>query len=171
MGTDTRSSSCRPPKGTTYLTIGQDLFSIYEYMTSQYNFSLHQGRTNTMSSFTPAAAMVYTDLDKLSGLQMPIDYGSGVEYADGILDMATPKNNKIGLQIGLWLSGSHGTSQIVNGNMDSQILELANYLKDCSASVIFLRIGYGERNDTVLSYHTLICDIHKTWSKPDLLIY
>jgi len=33
--------SCRPPTNTTYLTIGQDLFSISEYVNSQYNYSLH----------------------------------------------------------------------------------------------------------------------------------
>jgi hypothetical protein len=31
-----------PPAGKTYLTIGQDLFSIEGYLRDQYNYSLHQ---------------------------------------------------------------------------------------------------------------------------------
>lgn len=37
-------NSCQPPSGKTYLTIGQDFFSIQEYLLSQYNASLEQGR-------------------------------------------------------------------------------------------------------------------------------
>jgi hypothetical protein len=36
--------SCRPNAGETYLTIGQDFFSIENYILEQYNASLHRGR-------------------------------------------------------------------------------------------------------------------------------
>ena len=44
--------ACRPLPGQTYLAIGQDLFSIEEYLREQYNASLHefiqrQHKTNT----------------------------------------------------------------------------------------------------------------------------
>jgi hypothetical protein len=51
-----------------------------------------------MSSFAPAAAMVYTDLETLRGLFRPSDYGSGVEYADGIFNSIFPESD-IGLQV------------------------------------------------------------------------
>jgi hypothetical protein len=35
-------AACRPTEGSTYLTIGQDLFSIEEYLREQYNASLHE---------------------------------------------------------------------------------------------------------------------------------
>lgn len=36
------AASCRPDPGSTYLAIGQDLFSIAEYLREQYNASLHE---------------------------------------------------------------------------------------------------------------------------------
>jgi len=51
-----------------------------------------------MQRFAPAAAMVYTDLENLKGLIRPTDYGSGVEFADGILNSLFP-NIDVGLQV------------------------------------------------------------------------
>ena len=51
-----------------------------------------------MSSFAPAATMFYTDLDELQGLTTPVDYGSGVEYADGIVKSLFP-DTKVGVQV------------------------------------------------------------------------
>lgn len=50
-----------------------------------------------MSTFAPAAAMVYSDIQTLRGLDKPVDYGSGIEYADGILDSLFPEG--VGLQV------------------------------------------------------------------------
>ena len=55
-----------------------------------------------IQSFAPAAAMVYTDLENLKGLIKPTDYGSGVEFADGILNSLFP-NIDAGLQVS-WLA-------------------------------------------------------------------
>mmetsp|Transcript_17821 Transcript_17821/g.21297 ORF Transcript_17821/g.21297 Transcript_17821/m.21297 type:complete len:402 (+) Transcript_17821:707-1912(+) len=136
-----KDSTFRPQPGNTYIVIGQDLFSINEYMYSQYNHSLHDGSLNPMSSFAPAAAMLYTDLETLRGLDKPVDYGTGIEYGDGIFDSLFP-NDEVGLQIGMWLNGVKGCDQINGGQMDGQIEKLGNYLNSCKASVIFLRIGY-----------------------------
>ena len=78
--------TCRPPKGMTYLTIGQDYISIYNYILAQYNASLHADPPPTsaagvLADFFPAAVMVYTDLESLLGLDQPIDYGSGVRFS------------------------------------------------------------------------------------------
>lgn len=75
--------TCRPPKGMTYLTMGQDFMSIYNYVLGQYNASLHARQHPdpapvVLADFFPAAVMVYTDLAGLMGLDEPIDYGSGV---------------------------------------------------------------------------------------------
>lgn len=94
-----------------------------------------------MASFAPAAAMVYTDLATLRGLDKPVDYGSGVEYGNGIFDSLFP-NDVVGLQIGMWLNGVEGCDLINSGQMDEQIEKLSNYLRSCKASVVFLRLGY-----------------------------
>jgi hypothetical protein len=41
---------CAPPQHRTYLTIGQDLFSIHQYLMEQYNASLHSTIRNQSSS-------------------------------------------------------------------------------------------------------------------------
>ena len=51
-----------------------------------------------MSSFAPAASMFYTDLEELRGLRSPIDYGSGIEYADGLKTSIFP-STEMGLQV------------------------------------------------------------------------
>lgn len=94
--------------------------------------------------------MVYTDLATLNGLWVPTDYGSGVEYADGVLDLfpsvnANRGNNgrsDVGLQIGMWLNGTTGCFSICKGEMDDQIHSLIEYLENSRASKVFLRLGY-----------------------------
>lgn len=85
--------------------------------------------------------MVYTDLEKLRGLSSPVDYGSGVEYADGVLDSLFAHHD-VGIQIGLWLGGSKGCRKINDGRWDEQMETLIDYLNGCSATKVFLRVGY-----------------------------
>jgi hypothetical protein len=158
------AAACRPPTGTTYLCIGQDLFSVNEYVMSQYNYSLHahimnssstaeDGNNNitthqmSVSSFVPSSFMVYTDLQSLRGLWAAADYGSGIQYADGLLDLFPSSIDQTvaavaGLQIGLWLNGTQGCSSILEGELDNQIEQLITYLEHSRASKIFLRLGY-----------------------------
>ena len=81
-GTTMTKNSCRPAlPNTTYLTIGQDFFSIQEYVQEQYNWTLHHhqrrhvsstdgnNEQHSLSQFAPAAAMFYTDIQHCEGLQ------------------------------------------------------------------------------------------------------
>jgi hypothetical protein len=96
--------------------------------------------TRSLQSFAPAATMFYTDIQTLRGLDTPVDYGSGIEYADG-LAQAFPE---AGLQIGLWLNGTQGCRDIVQGNLDAQLHELFHFLLEkVDVPKIFLRVGYG----------------------------
>ena len=98
---DSDHATSWPPRGKTYLAIGQDFFSIQEYLLSQYNASLHRPDGHqiscevgdsfrsassifSLSYFHPACTMTYTDIYELKGLDQPADYGSGIEYAKGM---------------------------------------------------------------------------------------
>ncbi|KAL7530978.1 hypothetical protein ACHAWF_003586 [Thalassiosira exigua] len=193
--------ACRPPANATYLTIGQDLFSINEYVASQYNHSLHRRLDSasgggahgdvepdgvgaaSIASFVPAAFMVYTDIETLKGLWEPADYGSGVEYADGALDMFPAphhrgKRSSTGLQIGLWLNGTQGCLSVCEGEMDDQIARLISYLERSRASKIFLRLGYEFDNPSfgysdnpevyVLAFRKIVSDCRENLSEEAL---
>jgi len=96
----------------------------------------------------PAAFMVYTDIQKLRGLGQPTDYGSGIEYANGLQfpESHGHKRNSQprGLQIGLWLGGSQGCLDMVEGQLDDQLQRLFAYLSSATTPFdpIFLRVGY-----------------------------
>jgi hypothetical protein len=160
--------SCRPPRGKTYLCIGQDLFSIDEYVMSQYNASLHRQQQQQqqhnafyddrmegedsakmkivvpplpLEYFVPPATMMYTDLQTLRGLADPADYGSGIEYAVGLAE-AFPTS---GMQVGLWLNGTTGCRDVVDGTLDGQISKLFDFVVTGlppSVPKVFLRVGY-----------------------------
>lgn len=85
--------------------------------------------------------MFYTDIQSLRGLEEPVDYGSGIEYADGIIDSLFG-GQEVGLQIGLWLNGSTGCRDIICGELDKNIEHLLEYLTNGNASKVFLRVGY-----------------------------
>ena len=165
-----------PPAGQTYLVIGQDLFSVDNYLREQYNYSLHQylrttvaSNRNSISSSSstfvssrkrptqnlpqptdalPTAFMVYTDLQSLRGLYAPTDYGSGVEFADGLLQLSSTTTKRrqdvvvVALQIGLWLNGSQGCRDLVQGQLEPQLDGLYHYLANCRAPKVYLRVGY-----------------------------
>jgi len=133
-----------------------------------------------LASVVPAAAMVYTDLPTLRGLSSPADYGSGVEYADGLLDqLFAAQRGGVGLQIGLWLGGSAGCRRINSGRWDDRIQNLVDYLSGCSAPKIFLRIGYEFDNPSfgysdapeqyVKAYRKLVNAIRRSPAKSKVL--
>jgi hypothetical protein len=187
------TAACRPRRGQTYLTMGQDLLSVADYLLVQYNASLHEesmsssssslqrtsskSRPNDHALYHPAAFMAYTDIQKLVGLDKPVDYGSGIEYADGLLSLTQsimstmPKttmhsrphlstNKKpaaaaaAALQLGLWLNGTAGCHDIVNGRLDAQVSRLFHYLlHQCTAAKVFVRVGYEFDNPTFGYYY------------------
>ena len=134
--------------------------------------------TKPLSQFVPAAAMVYTDIQTLRGLDKPIDYGTGVEYVDGLIEAwdfkssgdadstsstssATSSSSSIssatspiGLQIGLWLNGTQGCRDIVSGDLDENLNRFLDYLviDIPSTTKIFLRVGYGKYATTCGSW-------------------
>ena len=125
---------CEPRSHATYLAIGQDLQSISMYRKRYRN---------------PAAIMSYTNLSSLNGLTTPVDYGSGIEFAEGGVESF---DNKIGLQLAVDLGGDEGCTKIVNGTMDDRIALLVEFLRDTSASRVFLRLGY-EFDNPQFNYH------------------
>lgn len=123
----------------TLLFVGQDLESIQNYLLSHTN--------DDDSNDVVAGYMVYTNLRHLRGLDAPTNYGSGIEYADGLLHLPDDDHHKA-LQIGLWLHGTAGCREIVRGQLDAQIEQLFHYLmidcgrEDDDANKIYLRLGY-----------------------------
>jgi len=93
--------------------------------------------------------MSYTNLSSLNGLTTPVDYGSGIEFAEGGVESF---DNKIGLQLAVDLGGDEGCTKIVNGTMDDRIALLVEFLRDTSASRVFLRLGY-EFDNPQFNYH------------------
>jgi hypothetical protein len=85
--------------------------------------------------------MVYTDIQTLRGLNAPIDYGSGIEYASGLFqEQVSPVAvDTVGLQIGLWLNGADGCRDIVEGRLHDKIQALVHYIgskDDCRAETV-----------------------------------
>ena len=128
-----------PTKGkkdssSAYLTIGQDYESIRAYL------------DDITPSTPPHAYMVYTDLQTLMGLSSPVNYGSGIEYANGVIELSHQyfPNSLPSLQIGLWLNGTLGCRDILNHQYQAQIVQLFQYCMANSTNLakIYLRIGY-----------------------------
>jgi hypothetical protein len=87
--------------------------------------------------------MVYSDIQTLRGLDHAVDYGSGVEFADGLLNDLFV-HQSVGLQLGLWLNGTQGCLDILSGKLDSNLKRLFQYIGKCRANNVFLRLGYGK---------------------------
>ena len=161
----------------TYLTIGQDYDSIQDYIrnvvaerrnnntTSYYDDddsndqSIKEEETDVFTNSTttsivrmPSIYMFYTDIQELRGLYQPINYGGGIQYANGLLLMmeappVTTTTTTVALQIGLWLNGTIGCQNILHGLLQDQIQQLFHYCiidttTTTSISKIYLRIGY-----------------------------
>lgn len=82
--------------------------------------------------------MFYTNMT-LNGLESPVDYGSGIEYAAGLWQ----HTDIPALQIGLWLAGATGCREILQGTYDTQIQHLYQTLVgERRLRQVFLRVGY-----------------------------
>lgn len=146
--------SCKPRRQNhTLLAIGQDLFSIQEYVTEQFNASLHSSTKSTtpMHTFFPAATMFYTDIQSLRGMESPIDYGSGIEYAPGL----AAAYSSSGIQVGLWLNGTDGCMDIMAGNLDGNIQQMYQSISAWNTPKVFLRVGYGRCTSYWLKFFML----------------
>lgn len=135
--------SCDPGRGKTLLTIGQDFDSIQAHVKAQRQWTETTNQpTNQLRddrSFHPAATMFYTDIQTLRGMETPVDYGSGIEYAQGLIDTFS----KSGIQIGLWLNGTSGCQEVVNGSLEEKIRQFYTWIGQWQTPKVFLRVGYG----------------------------
>ena len=133
-----------PPTGKTLLIIGQDLQSEHNFVQSGY-FP------------TPGGVTSYCDLYDLTNATAAYPYGGLGEKPDGTVapDVdwgAGPLNthnaafgySNSTLALGLYMTEQYfpgGLTQIANGAYDTQILRLANFIKN-TGKPVFLRIGY-----------------------------
>lgn len=103
---------------TTEVIIGQDYWSISNY---------------SATFGVPWGVMAYTSLRNLSGVAQPTNYGSGIEWIDGLLD----KFPYATIQIGLYLVGD--LEATANGLLDDHIDILRALGR---RRRVLLRIGY-----------------------------
>ena len=104
------------------VAIGQDLWSIRNY-------------TSTFGA--PDAVMSYASIGNLSGLWSSTDYGSGVEFADGVL-AGLPGD--VGLQLGLELKGHEAA--LAAGRLDGNVGALCAYVRGLAPRTVLVRVGY-----------------------------
>ena len=125
---DTAVSVCVPQHNVTALVIGQDLQSI-----SNYSVALKHNNVN------PFAVMSYISLtlnnDTIAGLEFPVDYGSGVEWVEELINEFDGSS----IQLGLWISDSYDS--ISTGKYDKSLQILSNYVNKTNRD-FYLRIGY-----------------------------
>eukprot|EP01039_Chlorochromonas_danica_P002352 gene2352-2576_t len=126
--TITGSPPCIPISGKTALIIGEDYNSIKNYSQA---FPSHS---------QPFGLMSYTalsnDYGHLTGLRQPIDYGSGIQWVDGLTSLYPTS----AIQLGLWIKGQ--LDGIIQGEYDNEINALANYINETLTHAFYLRIGY-----------------------------
>ena len=67
-----------------------------------------------------------SDTGDLAGLADPVDYGSGTEWASGLIDTY----NSSALQLGLWLVGA--CEDVAEGLLNKEVKLLATYLASLS---------------------------------------
>lgn len=110
-------------EGPAALAIGQDLQSIQNYVD---NFG-------APSEF---AVMGYVSLANLTGLLKPADYGSGIEFVEGIMT-AHPSAD---LQLGLYLVDL--LEDTSNGVLDKEIDRLGSFIASKAPRRVLVRVGY-----------------------------
>jgi endo-1,3-beta-xylanase len=118
---------CLPTKGKTAVVIGQDYYSIRNY-------------THTVNeNSNPFGLMSYTSVSRIGGetdgLKNPVNYGSGIEWASGLVE----KYPSSAVQLGLWIVDD--CENIRKGKYDESLDNLIAYMSD-SETNYYLRIGY-----------------------------
>ena len=133
-GDNTNSNSnsfCLPRTGFTALFIGQDLKSIVNY-TEAFNSSSFGYMTYTA---------LHSPSGNLTGLSSAIDYGTGIEFYDGILKYFQKHKLSIpNINLGLHLVDT--LSEITSGLLNKHIDDLARFVLYTAHSTCYLRIGY-----------------------------
>lgn len=118
---------CIPLSGTTGLAIGQDFASILNYT------------AHAAGGQCPFAAMSYLSLATVNGtipgLANATDYGSGVEWVDGLTEQCLTS----AVQLGIWMVDYY--RDIPSGKHDDGLALLSTFIKQHS-NPVYLRIGY-----------------------------
>ena len=120
---------CVPVEGKTGLILGQDFFSITNYTAA------------LGPPAVPFGVMSYTALrggkaGGLRGLRSPVNYGSGVQWAAGLLD----RYNTSSLQLGLWLVGA--CEDVASDLLAHEVHQLGVFLASLAPAAVYLRVGY-----------------------------
>eukprot|EP01038_Epipyxis_sp_PR26KG_P013070 gene13070-17519_t len=115
--------------GTTTIAIGQDYENIMNYTTL----------INPKNSFAKEeysfGFMAYTSLRNLSGLLVPTNYGSGIEWVKGL------QFDGVAIQLGLYIVDD--CFDIGQGLLDNQINILKNHINSYrNKNVFYIRVGY-----------------------------
>lgn len=110
-----------PNKGKTLLFVGQDGDTLREYVN-------HLGKI-------PTGVMFYTSIQRMEGLDAPIDIGAGPQYADQLLKDYPQAQ----IQIGLYMVGV--LEGITTGKYDDNLSKLSEWIRRAERP-IYLRIGY-----------------------------
>ena len=110
-------------EGPAALAVGQDLQSIGNYV-------------NEFGTTPEFAVMGYVSLANLTGLLKPTDYGSGIEFVDGIMTQHPSAH----LQLGLYLVNL--LKYTANGLLDKEIDRLGSFIASKAPRRALVRVGY-----------------------------
>ncbi|MBD3264742.1 MAG: hypothetical protein GF375_06540 [Candidatus Omnitrophica bacterium] len=110
-----------PPPGKIIFIVGQDNDTIEEYINN----------TGTV----PAGFMVYTSIQECKGIYLPVDYGSGPQCFQCLVE----KYPNTVIQLGLYMTGA--LEEILSHKYDKNIDKLSRWIKN-SERPVYLRIGY-----------------------------
>ena len=120
-----------PESGKKLFIIGQDLGAVGGLASPHNN-----GYVDNFDG-VPAGVTTYVSLNDLQALDQRVNYGSGDLHAAAYLEDGTFDNSCI--VIGLYLVNQ--LKLILNGTLDDNIVQLANWIKE-AARPVFLRAGY-----------------------------
>ncbi|MDD3374328.1 MAG: glycosyl hydrolase [Candidatus Omnitrophica bacterium] len=117
-----RSSAAEERKNILLIFIGQNVESINAYVSDV--------------GHVPDGFMAYTSIQNLEGLDSPSNVGSGVQYAQALIDQYPHAQ----IQIGFYIVGA--LREILDEKYDKNISKLASWFKKNSKTKFYLRIGY-----------------------------
>lgn len=120
-----------PEDGKKMLVVGQDLGAVGGLI----NYT--NGYLDNIDCPYPPGVTSYTNIASLAGLTTLANWGSGDVRAQAYVN--DPAFNNTSIVIGLYMVGS--LTNIINGNLDNNIQNLGNWIKEQDRP-IFLRIGY-----------------------------
>lgn len=126
-----------PPAGKALLILGQDMGATGGFG-SPNNNGYYENVVSGNTALTPGGITTYTQLQYNLGISTTTNYGAGDLCAQCYV--SNPIYNNSAISIGLYLSGD--LSNVLNGLRNTEITNLANWIKQQNPRPVFLRIGY-----------------------------